>query len=247
MEYIYLKINLFMVLNIIACYNKVLYAIKFTLYKSTYTSRINFENFSRVPKKINVSVRVRSQFCLTVSKFLWRESKFCLALPENFVRWNTILSHGAENFVARIIILSLSAERFARWLAILSHSVENLVRWITSLSQCWNFCEVISVFHQSARVFVKWTTFFMSQCQSLCQESQSFLTAPKTLWDAPVYGKFFEPRGRFAVQGNFLWIFWFVVFSFVTTTFLQHRKTYVVRGVSKRVPDAVNDIFAMAT
>ena len=69
----YLIDILIMMLNIIASYNKLLYAIVNTLSKITTHLRSTFQK-------------------LTILKFK------VFKCTENFVRWVTILSHSAENF-----------------------------------------------------------------------------------------------------------------------------------------------------
>ena len=54
-------------------------------------------------------------------------------------------------------------------------------------------------------------------------ELQFYLTVPKFLWGTPcVYPTFWNSR-QFSVQRNFLWIFWLVVFYFVSTNLLKHQ------------------------
>ena len=114
----YLIDILIMMLNIIASYNKLLYAIINTQYKITTSSKINFAKTHHFEIWSFLEYQEFWNFCCEWGGGEWGGRRI------------TIFSHSAENIVRWIIILSHSVEKFVRWITILRQSPESSVGYL---------------------------------------------------------------------------------------------------------------------
>ena len=147
---------------------------------------------------------------ITFTKELMLESKKCWAETWKYLKWwKETWKETNYNFVSQY-------RKFVRWITVLSYSAKNLrgeLQFCRAVSKilrqnhnlvwhCWKLCEV--------------NYNFISQCRKFCGVP-------------PVYTQLFELRGCFSVQRNFLWIFWLVVFYFVSTNILKHQLTVLIK------------------